>query len=74
VVDSGGFVTSAQFRAGGAFASVGNYMIVNNGGQMSSVGAIFGRGGLCSNNWVYVGGNNATWNLGSSYLSIGGYV
>jgi autotransporter-associated beta strand protein len=76
VVDNGGTVltSNGQLRIGVAANAVGNYLVITNGGQVSSVGSILGRGWFANSNSVYVGVNNARWNLGNNYLSIGGYT
>ncbi len=75
-VDQGGIVTNGAIAVGDG-ASVGNYMIITNGGQVfvNAANNTIGRIAGCSYNWVTVGGangsTNALWSFSAQDLNIG---
>jgi autotransporter-associated beta strand protein len=82
IVDNHGVVTNVGtvYLAYGD-SSVGNAVIVTNGGKFynSSGTSLIGYRYTLSNNWVYVGGNGATWNanqveIGHTVSSAGNYL
>ena len=75
-VDQGGLLTAQQqVLIGGANYSVGNSLIITNGGQCSGSTVQIGSYTGGNSNWVYVGsttGTNSTLSAVSTDVSIGG--
>jgi len=77
-IDQGGMVTNVgAITLGTSWASLGNYMIITNGGYLASKGTaiISNSGGGGNGNYVYIGGASGStrsiWNLGGATLQIG---
>ena len=76
-VEAGGVVTNAQIILGYTGNSVGNSMMITNGGQVfsSAAGTIGNAAGANSNSVTIAGAygtTNSLWNMGGKALTIGG--